>query len=901
MRTVFTFLALLIISAISLNSQIPQLLNWQGVLEDSNGDLLNGNYNLNFAIYNVSTGGTALFTETKSVTISDGLVNVNLGESTNLNLDFNQQYYLGITVDNGTELPRIKLTTAPYAFQALNAVNAENATNAVNATNATNATNADNATYAATAGAIGPNSVTSASIVNGQVLTVDIGAGAVTNTELGNNSVSTAKIQANAVTNTEIANNAVTSAKINNGDVDTPDLKADAVTSAKIKDGEVDTQDLKDDAVTSGKIKNGTIKNEDIGVEEISGERGSRGPGFDVIEFESIGGGDIAPNTIESSHIIDSQILREDINDEQLVFAINNLTDFVDLIAGDCIEIEIDDVFNEIIIKNTCTEGGGLIDGEPFEVKDGDGTVIFKVDNTGSYHYVKENFYEGVEVKDPLEEVAEKIAIAVGVNSEVVLSLFDEFGIKTVEMANMLLKMFNPDESEVEPTIELNGETGTITLDNIPNNLETDINGGGLWINDIDNSVNDVIIGKDRIDSEVNSLSGTTPAQPGLYIGDPASTGDRTIIGGGGIYNAGGKLTIDNTDFSKNTEISGGGIYIADGEVTIEKNHDEYQFSTTTKLTGEVVFLDNIPFGDSDEGSISIGQGDDPDADWIEVYIGNDNTVSITGDGGCAFDPPGDPFFAFLPEGDGTRDAGCHLEGLTTYAEKGIEIPLNNGNTMYLTPSEGFAVKDALGNYISHWNPSGASYHTGFESFVGGVSFSGNSCSASSVFSFNAGLNCSGDLDATDQTCTAGEYITDSDKRLKKKIKPLERALDKVISLEGVSYYLKSDDSERKIGFIAQDVKSVLPEVVIKNQNSDLYGISYGNITALLVEAMKEQNEIINDQEEKIEELESRVEIIENLERENQMMKAKFNEMEKMLKNLIDHNNNNQLKQANLN
>jgi hypothetical protein len=95
--------------------------------------------------------------------------------------------------------------------------------------------------------------------------------------------------------------------------------------------------------------------------------------------------------------------------------------------------------------------------------------------------------------------------------------------------------------------------------------------------------------------------------------------------------------------------------------------------------------------------------------------------------------------------------------------------------------------------------------------------------------------------------CTANADITAySDARVKTDIKPITTALEKTLLLKGVSY--KRTDIEKnitKIGFIAQDVKEVLPEVVTYDQGTDRYGVSYGNITALLVEAIKEQDIVI--------------------------------------------------------
>jgi len=107
---------ILLLFGMNLYSQAPQTLNYQGYLTDAGGNSVSdGNQNITFRIYNVSTGGVALWTEARTVTTSDGVFSVVLGENTPIDLAFDTQYYLGITV-GATELsPRTKLASSAYA------------------------------------------------------------------------------------------------------------------------------------------------------------------------------------------------------------------------------------------------------------------------------------------------------------------------------------------------------------------------------------------------------------------------------------------------------------------------------------------------------------------------------------------------------------------------------------------------------------------------------------------------------------------------------------------------------------------------------------------------------------------------------------------------------------------
>ena len=99
-----------------------------------------------------------------------------------------------------------------------------------------------------------------------------------------------------------------------------------------------------------------------------------------------------------------------------------------------------------------------------------------------------------------------------------------------------------------------------------------------------------------------------------------------------------------------------------------------------------------------------------------------------------------------------------------------------------------------------------------------------------------------------------------SDRRWKKNIKLLESSLDKISSLQGVSYEWKTDEypdvgmaEGKQIGLVAQDVESVLPELVSKDKDG-YKAVSYTKLTAVLVEAVKELKAENQRQKELIEE-----------------------------------------------
>lgn len=90
-------------------------------------------------------------------------------------------------------------------------------------------------------------------------------------------------------------------------------------------------------------------------------------------------------------------------------------------------------------------------------------------------------------------------------------------------------------------------------------------------------------------------------------------------------------------------------------------------------------------------------------------------------------------------------------------------------------------------------------------------------------------------------TDVSGNIIrTPSDGNLKENVEPLTSSLEKLLQLEGVSYDFKDKNfgSGRQIGFIAQQVQTIFPEVV--SSGGDYLSLNYGNLVAVVVEAVKE-------------------------------------------------------------
>jgi hypothetical protein len=104
----------------------------------------------------------------------------------------------------------------------------------------------------------------------------------------------------------------------------------------------------------------------------------------------------------------------------------------------------------------------------------------------------------------------------------------------------------------------------------------------------------------------------------------------------------------------------------------------------------------------------------------------------------------------------------------------------------------------------------------------------------------------------------ADAWATRSSRRFKSNIQPLLGALSKIQQLQGVSYDQKTD-GQHEIGVIAEDVDRVVPEVITRNpETREIEGLDYSRLVALLIEAVKTQQDEIQRLQESVHVIHSR-------------------------------------------
>ena len=107
-----------------------------------------------------------------------------------------------------------------------------------------------------------------------------------------------------------------------------------------------------------------------------------------------------------------------------------------------------------------------------------------------------------------------------------------------------------------------------------------------------------------------------------------------------------------------------------------------------------------------------------------------------------------------------------------------------------------------------------------------------------------------------------GSYIKSSDARIKKDVKPLDPVMIKIIQLKPASY-CHLDTNDRSIGFVAQNVEALFPELVSEKNN--LKGLNYDGFGVIAIKAIQEQQETIEQQQLLIEDLLMRLQRLERM------------------------------------
>lgn len=263
--------SLLLASAVAAFAQAPSLMSYQGRVSDSSGTPIGNsspvNRTVTFKFYSTSTGGTPLYAEAQTVTISGGEFSVLLGNGTGVSTFHGPSapaltpyitipsimtgnVYLGVTVDDGTSAadaeitPRQQIVSAAYAFRAKVAEGLLDNT--------------------LTTSMLTSSSITTVKILDANITTSKLADANVTTSKIADGSVTTAKIADSQITSAKIADGSLTGADIATETIGNSDLGNSSITSNKIADGEIYSIDIADGQVQNPDLASSSVTNDKV-------------------------------------------------------------------------------------------------------------------------------------------------------------------------------------------------------------------------------------------------------------------------------------------------------------------------------------------------------------------------------------------------------------------------------------------------------------------------------------------------------------------------------------------------------------------------------------------------------------------------------------------------------------
>lgn len=254
---------------------------------------------------------------------------------------------------------------------------------------------------------------------------------------------------------------------------------------------------------------------------------------------------------------------------------------------------------------------------------------------------------------------------------------------------------------------------------------------------------------------------------------------------------------------------------------TLQGTFNEFK-DTLLNAEGEIQLLGVK----QDQQDVAIGEAEDSVSDTWDKVNGIDQALkdreenSLTNKGGVVNGPITATAFG-VPNTDVTKAKGISLLGGATLAN------LSYGAFIGSTVTYG-KHGQVQGDIATYFQMSGASNR-------GWIFRLGNDNVAS--------ISGNGDMRLDGGGLANTDMRGYSDRRLKRDIKVIPDALDKINRIGGYTFTRVDKDSDKRYaGVIAQEVMEVLPEVVSLDTERDRYAVAYGNLVGLLIQGIKEQD-----------------------------------------------------------
>lgn len=366
----------------------------------------------------------------------------------------------------------------------------------------------------------------------------------------------------------------------------------------------------------------------------------------------------------------------------------------------------------------------------------------------------------------------------------------------------------------------------------------------------------------------------------GVYWADLGSVGTNTATpySWTNTHVFSNTVTVNNSTFSVgsasvNTTITLGTITLSNGAAVATVNSTVYNgtannasffngesasfYTNASNLLTGTVAAARLGFGSPNSSTFLRG-----DQTWASIPSSGGTVTQVSTGSGLTGGPittSGTISHATGGPGTGTHSGGISsitidqfghissISGGAGYVGTGSVVRLGGLSvSSSITPAAGVIYADndiiAGGNFISYgsqvqiFRPSAAEVRYTYQNNNRGV-YTYLNAAEWGLWDVNVGIKRFW-TDASGNLTAAGNISGSSDERLKENINTIDNALSMVEAMRGVSYTRKFDQSNQ-IGLVAQEVKEVLPQVVMEDAQGYM-SVAYGNIVGVLVEAIKE-------------------------------------------------------------
>jgi hypothetical protein len=304
------------------------------------------------------------------------------------------------------------------------------------------------------------------------------------------------------------------------------------------------------------------------------------------------------------------------------------------------------------------------------------------------------------------------------------------------------------------------------------------------------------------------------------YTGSAGITGSLSVIGNVGF----GTLTPTGSNMSNLLHLNGANAVLRVGPYYSTGGDRDFveikADSTDTKVTSpnERFWIENTSGNIIINASSNVGIGTTTPNTKLDVNGNTTVTGSLT-------------TTSTITSNGGTVTLNNGTSNIITFGTNGVAAPT------FTTRSSGtkLVLYDAL-------TSSQVDFALGIE---GSTMWFSTYNASSGFFKWYGGTTQAATLSGTG-TFTCISLTETSSKRYKENIHTLDNSLNKILQLRGVTYNRKENQT-KEIGVIAEEVEKILPEVVIYNKDNQPDSVSYGRITAVLIEAIKEQQKQIDE------------------------------------------------------